>query len=254
MIIFITGATAGFGKAIALRLLKEGHQVIGTGRRLEKLQEIQQAYPQTFYPLAFDLTDEQASKQALASLPESIGQHIDVLINNAGLAKGLEPAYQADFKDWQTMINTNVVGLSLLTNLILPTMVKNHQGYIINLGSIAGTYPYPGGNIYGATKAFVRQFSLNLRADLAGTGVRVTNLEPGLCGDTEFSQVRFRGDLDKASKVYENIAYITPEDIADIVSYLINLPAHVNINSLEVMPTAQTFNPLRVDAKDYKVS
>ncbi|RIY34546.1 NADP-dependent 3-hydroxy acid dehydrogenase [Psittacicella hinzii] len=253
MIIFVTGATAGFGKAISLRLLKEGHKVIGTGRRLEKLAEIAQAYPETFTPLVFDLQDHEATKQALASLPAELRDNIDVLVNNAGLAKGLEPAYKADFADWQTMINTNVVGLVSLTNLLLPKMVENHRGYVINLGSIAGTYPYPGGNIYGATKAFVRQFSLNLRADLVGTGVRVTNLEPGLCGDTEFSVVRFRGDSDKASKVYENIAYITPEDIADIVSYLVHLPEHVNINALEVMPTAQSFNPLRVDNKDFKV-
>ncbi|RIY33576.1 NADP-dependent 3-hydroxy acid dehydrogenase [Psittacicella melopsittaci] len=253
MVILVTGATAGFGKAIALRLLAQGHQVIGTGRRLEKLQELSQAYPQSFTPLVFDLQDRQATEQALASLSPELRNNIDVLVNNAGLAKGLDPAYKADFADWQTMIDTNVVGLVSLTNLVLPTMVKNHRGYIINLGSIAGTYPYPGGNIYGATKAFVRQFSLNLRADLAGTGVRVTNLEPGLCGDTEFSQVRFRGDLDKAAQVYANIDYVTPEDIADIVSYLIHLPAHVNVNSLEVMPTAQTFNPLRVDTKDFKV-
>lgn len=252
MIILVTGASAGFGKAIALRLLAEGHTVIGTARRADKLAELAQQYPETFKALAFDIQDLAAMKQALASLPESL-QAIDVLINNAGLAKGLEPAYNADLDNWAQVINTNVLGLTNLTALVLPSMVERHNGYVINFGSIAGTYPYPGGNVYGATKAYVRQFSLNLRADLAGTGVRVTNIEPGLCGDTEFSQVRFNGDTQRAAAVYENIDYIRPDDIADIVSYLINLPTHVNINSLEVMPTAQTFNPLRVDKKDFKV-
>ncbi|MFC6276776.1 SDR family NAD(P)-dependent oxidoreductase [Psittacicella hinzii] len=252
MIVLVTGATAGFGKAIALRLLKEGHRVIGTGRRPEKLADLAAAYPDTFTPLAFDIQDLAAMKAALASLPADL-QNIDVLVNNAGLAKGLDPAYKADLDNWAQMINTNVVGLTNLTALVLPQMVKRHTGYIINFGSIAGTYAYPGGNVYGATKAYIRQFSFNLRADLVGTGVRVTNIEPGLCGGTEFSEVRFNGDTQKAAAVYENIDYVTSEDIADIVSYLINTPKHVNINSLEVMHTAQSFNPLRVDKKDFRV-
>lgn len=158
----------------------------------------------------------------------------------------MEPAYKTDLKDWYQMIDTNIKGLVTVTRLILLEMVERNSGHIINLGSIAGNYPYLGGNVYGGTKAFVKQFSLNLRADLAGTKVRVTNVEPGLCGGTEFSNVRFKGDDDKATKVYENVNYVAPEDIANIVLWLNQQPEHVNINRIEVMPTAQTFSPLAV--------
>ncbi len=170
---------------------------------------------------------------------------IDLLVNNAGLALGLEPADKADLDDWYTMIDTNVKGLVTVTRLILPSMVKKKSGLIINMGSIAGTYPYPGGNVYGATKAFVEQFSLNLRADLAGTGVRVTNIEPGLCGGTEFSLVRFKGDQEKANSLYDKKNPILPEDIANTVAWIASQPPHININRIEMMPTTQTFNPLK---------
>ena len=171
---------------------------------------------------------------------------MDLLVNNAGLALGLEPAHQAELSEWQQMIDTNITGLVTITRLILPQMVERNSGHIINLSSIAGNYPYFGGNVYGATKAFVTQFSLNLRADLAGTKVRVSNVEPGLCGGTEFSNVRFRGDDAKAAEVYKDVQSIQPEDIANIVLWLNQQPEHVNINRIEVMPVAQTFAGLKV--------
>ncbi len=245
MIVLVTGVTSGFGKAIATLLIQKGHLVIGTGRRQEKLSQLQNEFGDKFLPLCFDVADLEQSKQALASLPENF-QPIDVLVNNAGGALGLEPAHQADLADWQQMIDTNVVGLVQMTRLILPNMVANNHGLVVNIGSIAGTYPYPGGNVYGATKAFVKQFSLNLRADLAGTRVRVSNIEPGLSGGTEFSQVRFKGDNERAKQLYENVDFVTAEDIANIVAWIIEQPEHVNINSLEVMPVAQSFSPLAV--------
>lgn len=246
MNILLTGATAGFGKQIAIDLINQGHTVIGTGRREQNLTQLQQTLGDKFVPLCFDIADLQATKEAISSLPENMVNNIDVLINNAGLALGLEPAHNADFTDWQTMINVNVMGLTHLTRIILPTMVANNSGLIINVGSTAGNNPYFGANVYGATKAFVKQFSNNLRADLYGKKVRVTNLEPGMCGDTEFSNVRFKGDDIKADGVYENIDYVTPEDISNIVSWLVAQPEHININSLEVMPTAQTYAGLKV--------
>ncbi len=246
MNILITGVTAGFGKQIAIDLINKGHTVIGTGRRQANLEQLQQQLGERFIPLTFDIADLSATKIALATLPADLLTNIDVLINNAGLALGLEPADKTDFADWQQMVNTNVMGLIHLTHEILPHMVANNDGYIINLSSTAGNYPYFGGNVYGATKAFVTQFSLNLRADLVGKNIRVTNIEPGLCGGTEFSNVRFHGDDSKASQVYENVKYITPQDISNMVMWLVEQPKHVNINRIEVMPTAQTFAGLKV--------
>ena len=246
MNILITGVTAGFGKQIAIDLINKGHTVIGTGRRQANLEQLQQQLGERFIPLTFDIADLSATKIALATLPADLLTNIDVLINNAGLALGLEPADKTDFADWQQMVNTNVMGLIHLTHEILPHMVANNDGYIMNLSSTAGNYPYFGGNVYGATKAFVTQFSLNLRADLVGKNIRVTNIEPGLCGGTEFSNVRFHGDDSKASQVYENIDYITPQDISNMVMWLVEQPKHVNINRIEVMPTAQTFAGLKV--------
>ena len=246
MNILITGVTAGFGKQIAIDLINKGHTVIGTGRRQANLEQLQQQLGERFIPLTFDIADLSATKIALATLPADLLTNIDVLINNAGLALGLEPADKTDFADWQQMVNTNVMGLIHLTHEILPHMVANNDGYIMNLSSTAGNYPYFGGNVYGATKAFVTQFSLNLRADLVGKNIRVTNIEPGLCGGTEFSNVRFHGDDSKASQVYENIDYITPQDISNMVMWLVEQPKHVNINRIEVMPIAQTFAGLKV--------
>ena len=246
MNILVTGVTAGFGKAIAELLISKGHTVIGTGRRQEKLDELQRQLGDNFIPLNFDVSDLPATKTALQTLPNDLLTNIDVLVNNAGLALGLEPADKTDFADWQQMVNTNILGLIHLTHEILPSMVANNDGYIINLSSTAGSYPYFGGNVYGATKAFVTQFSLNLRADLVGKNIRVSNIEPGLCGGTEFSNIRFHGDDAKAAQVYDSVQYVTPQDIANMVAWLIEQPKHVNINRIEVMPTAQTFAGLKV--------
>lgn len=245
MAVLITGASAGFGEAMCRAFTAAGFNVVGAARRMEKLQALAEELGGSFYPLQMDVADTSSVPAALQSLPEGF-REIDCLINNAGLALGLDSADKADFADWQTMIQTNIVGLTFLTRQILPQMVERKSGYIINIGSIAGNYPYPGGNVYGATKAFVRQFSLNLRADLAGTGIRVTDIEPGLCGGTEFSNVRFKGDDERAAGVYENIRFIRPEDIADTALWLYRRPAHMNVNTIEIMPVAQSFGALPV--------
>jgi len=244
----VTGASSGFGAAISRRLVQAGYRVIGTGRRRERLALLAEELGEHFWPLAFDIQDKEATRAAIANLPRE-WQQVDLLVNNAGLALGLGPAHQADPDDWEQMIATNISGLTRLTRLLLPGMVARNHGHIMNIGSIAGTYAYPGGNVYGATKAFVKQFSLNLRADLAGTAIRVTNVEPGLCGGTEFSNVRFHGDDAKAASVYQGVASIQPEDIANTVLWISQQPAHVNINRIEIMPVAQTFGPLHLSRR-----
>ena len=245
MAILITGASAGFGEAMCRSFVQAGYDVIGAARRWPKLQALQAELGEQFLPLEMDLSRTETIDNALNNLPARF-REIDCLINNGGLALGLDSAVEANFEDWQTMIQTNVIGLTYLTRQILPQMVARQQGYVINIGSIAGTYPYPGGNVYGATKAYVRQFSLNLRADLAGTGVRVTNIEPGLCGDTEFSNVRFKGDDERARQLYEHVDFITPQDIADTALWLYQRPVHMNVNAIEIMPVAQSFGALPV--------
>ena len=252
MAILITGASAGFGAAMCRAFVQAGYPVIGAARRADKLAALQSELGFMFQPLEMDVSDKNSVNIALASLaqlPEAF-HSIDCLINNAGLALGLDPAHQASFEDWETMVQTNVLGLIYLTRQVLPQMVERNRGYIINIGSIAGTYPYAGGNVYGATKAFVRQFSLNLRADLAGKNIRITNIEPGLCGGTEFSNVRFKGDDQRAADLYKNVDYIRPEDIADTVLWLYRRPAHMNVNSIEIMPVAQASGGLAVKKKN----
>ncbi|MGT2828627.1 SDR family oxidoreductase [Streptococcus hillyeri] len=244
--VLLTGASAGFGTAMTASFINKGYRVIGAARRFEKLMNLKEQYGENFYPLMMDMTDLTSIDTALASLPRE-WQQIDILVNNAGLALGLDKAYEANFADWQTMIMTNIVGLTYLTRQLLPQMVERQSGHIINIGSTAGTYPYPGGNVYGATKAYVKQFSLELRADLAGTKVRVTNVEPGLCGGTEFSNVRFKGDNSRAEKLYEGANSIQPEDIANTVLWIAEQPEHVNINRIEIMPTSQSFGPQPVE-------
>lgn len=243
--ILVTGATAGFGAAFARRFIADGHRVIATGRRAERLTELAKELGDNLLPAALDVTAPKAVAGFLESLPES-WKKIDVLVNNAGLALGLSPAWEADIEQWDTMIATNVSGLVHVTHAILPAMVARNDGIIINIGSAAGTYPYPSANVYGATKAFVEQFSLNLHADLIGKNIRVTSLEPGLVSGSEFSQVRFGGDMARASAVYEGTTSLTPEDIAETASWLISLPVHVNINRIEMMPTCQASAPLAV--------
>lgn len=245
MAILITGASAGFGAAMCRTFVAAGYHVIGAARREDKLQQLAEELGEQFYPLEMDVSRTESIQNALNSLPENLSE-IDCLINNAGLALGLDTADKADFGDWATMIQTNIIGLTFLTRQILPQMVARKQGYIINLGSIAGSYAYPGSNVYGATKAFVRQFSLNLRAELADKNIRITNIEPGLCGDTEFSNVRFKGDDQRAAEVYENVEFIQPQDIADTALWLYQRPVRMNVNSIEIMPVAQTFAGMKV--------
>jgi len=249
MNVLITGASAGFGKALAERLIANGHRVIGCARRLDKLNALAETLGEAFLPVVMDVSDTAAIPQIMADLPADFKQ-IDVLVNNAGLALGTKPAHKASLDDWMRMTDTNIKGLMALTHAVLPAMVARDSGYIINVGSIAGSWPYFGGNVYGATKAFVKQFSLNLRADLIGTQVRVTNLEPGNVAGTEFSNVRYHGDDDKAAQVYDGFKTMTGDDIGDILLWLIESPAHINVNRLEVMPVAQTYNGLTIAKQD----
>ena len=245
MNVLITGASAGFGKALAERLVAKGHRVIGCARRLDKLNALAENLGELFLPVVMDVSDTASIPQIIADLPDDF-REIDVLVNNAGLALGTEPAQKTNLDDWMRMVDTNIKGLIALTHAVLPAMVARDSGYIINLGSIAGNWPYYGGNVYGATKAFVKQFSLNLRADLVGTQVRVTNLEPGNVAGTEFSNVRYHGDDNKAAEVYDGFKNMTGDDIGDILLWLIESPAHINVNRLEVMPVAQTYNGLTI--------
>jgi 3-hydroxy acid dehydrogenase/malonic semialdehyde reductase len=243
--ILITGATAGFGAAFARRFVQDGHRVIATGRRVERLSELAAELGERLLPVQLDVTDKAAVAGFLASLPEA-WRAIDVLVNNAGLALGLSPAWEARLEDWDTMIATNITGLVHVTRAVLPGMVERNSGVILNLGSVAGEYPYPGGHVYGGSKAFVRQFSLNLRADLVGKNIRVTVIEPGMVSGSEFSKVRFGGDESKAAAVYAGTQSLTPEDIAETASWIVSLPAHMNINRIEMMPTCQASGPFAV--------
>jgi 3-hydroxy acid dehydrogenase / malonic semialdehyde reductase len=247
--ILITGATAGFGKACAERFAREGWRLILVGRRKERLLELADRLAGApIYLAPVDVRERESLVTLMSQLPAAF-QEIDVLLNNAGLALGLQPAFNADLQDWDTMIDTNIKGLCYLTALVLPAMVERNRGHIINMGSVAGTYPYPGGNIYGATKAFVKQFSRNLLTDLVHTLVRVTAIEPGLA-TSEFSLVRFQGDQEKAEAIYRGTQPLTPEDIAEIVFWVTSVPPHVNINTVEVMPTCQSCGPLAIHREE----
>jgi 3-hydroxy acid dehydrogenase / malonic semialdehyde reductase len=241
---FITGATSGFGEALARRLVAGGGRVIATGRRRERLDALVAELGAAVLARAMDIRSTASIAAALADLPEPFAA-IDILFNNAGLALGLAKAPQTDPADWDQMIETNVLGLTRVTRQILPGMVARGRGDVVNVASVAASYPYPGGNVYGATKAFVRQFSLNLRADLLGTKVRVTSLEPGMC-ETEFSLVRFRGDETAADQVYAGMQPLSADDVAMLVEQVLRLPAHININTMEVMPVQQAWGPFAV--------
>jgi 3-hydroxy acid dehydrogenase/malonic semialdehyde reductase len=244
MIILVTGATAGFGGAIARRFLADGAKVIATGRRADRLAAMADELGSGLWPLAFDIRDRAAVEAAIASLPPAFAD-IDVLVNNAGLALGVDAAQNASLDNWETMVDTNIKGLLYVTKAVLPGMVARNRGHIVNLGSTAGEFPYPGGNVYGASKAFVHQLSNNLRADLLGTALRVTNIEPGLCGGTEFSAIRLGSD-EKAAAVYAGTDPLTAEDIAETVHWVATRPARVNINVVQMMPVCQAFGPLAV--------
>ncbi len=243
--VFITGASSGFGETIARRFVKDGHRVIATARRMDRLEKLQAELGEAVLPFTLDVTDADAVAALPGSLPAG-WQEVDVLVNNAGLAMGAAPMPNTKLSDWETMIGTNVAGLVRMTHVLVPGMLQRGRGHIVNLGSTAATYPYPGGNVYGASKAFVWQFSRNLKADLIGTNVRVTDIAPGLVGGTEFSNVRMGGDAGKAAAVYAGTTPLTAEDVAEAVAWVVNLPAHVNINRVEMMPTCQAPGPLAI--------
>jgi 3-hydroxy acid dehydrogenase/malonic semialdehyde reductase len=244
MIVFVTGASSGFGEAIARRFADAGHSLIIAARRTERLDELAARLDVPVRVLPLDVRDRDAVAEAVAGLPADFAS-VDVLVNNAGLALGMEPSWGTNLDDWETMVDTNIKGVLYMTRAILPGMVARKRGHIVNLGSTAGNWPYPGGNVYGATKAFLKQFSLNLRADLVASNVRVTNLEPGLA-ETEFSLVRFNGDAAKAKEVYRDVQPLTAKDIAEAAFWAVSQPPHVNVTRIEMMCTAQANGPFAV--------
>jgi 3-hydroxy acid dehydrogenase/malonic semialdehyde reductase len=243
-IALVTGATSGFGLSTAEALVRAGARVVATGRRRDRLEALAAAHPGRIHPVVLDLRDRAAVERAVAELPADLAA-VDVLVNNAGLALGLEPAQRASVDEWETMIDTNCRALVTITRAVLPGMVSRNRGHVVNVGSVAGSYPYPGGNVYGATKAFVHQFTLNLRSDLLGTAIRATCVEPGMA-ETEFSLVRFGGDAARAAKVYEGVTPLRGEDVAEAILWAVTLPAHVNVNAIELMPVQQAFSPFAI--------
>ncbi|MDV7210581.1 SDR family NAD(P)-dependent oxidoreductase [Azotobacter beijerinckii] len=247
-IVFITGATSGFGRAAARRFAAAGWSLVLTGRRLERLQALQDELggQVPVHVAALDVRDAAAVRQVVGELPEAFRQ-VRALVNNAGLALAPQAAQQVELADWHTMIDTNVTGLVNVTHALLPTLIATGAGAsIVNLGSVAGQWPYPGSHVYGATKAFVQQFSYNLRCDLLGSGVRVTDIAPGMA-ETEFTLVRTKGDQAASERLYSGTTPLSAEDIAEQIFYVASLPAHININRLEVMPTRQAWQPFAVD-------
>jgi len=244
--IFITGSSSGFGAACARIFATNGNRLVLAARRIDPLLALQEELAGTadIHIIPLDVRDREAVRGAVESLPERF-REIDVLINNAGLALGLEPAHQVNLDDWDTMVDTNIKGLMYCTRFVLPGMVARNRGHIVNIGSVAGSWPYPGGNVYGGSKAFVEQFSLNLRCDLLGTKVRATCIQPGMA-ETEFSKIRFKGNEEKAATVYEGAEALTAEDIAETVQWVVSRPAHVNINTLELMSIDQAWGPFAV--------
>jgi len=248
--VVITGATSGFGKACAQRFAGDGCHLILVGRRTQRLQELKQELDGSLniHLLTLDVRDRDAVFKAFENLPEPFAA-VDLLVNNAGLALGLEPSWKTDPNDWETMIDTNIKGVTHCTRALLPGMVERNHGMIVNIGSVAGNWPYPGGNVYGATKAFVQQFSRNLRCDLLGKNIRVTNIEPGMA-ETEFSLNRFKGDAERAAKVYAGMQPLTSVDIAEAVHWVSSLPPHVNVNTLELMATNQAWSPFAISREN----
>ena len=244
--IFITGASSGFGEATARKFSSEGHRLILLARRREKLIDLahQLGGENKCHLISADVRDNEEVENALSGLPEEF-RSIDILVNNAGLALGLGPAEDASLKDWEIMVDTNIKGVIYLTKAVLPGMIRRGHGHIINIGSVAGSWPYPGGNVYGSTKAFVQQFSRNLRSDLPGKNIRVSLVEPGM-SETEFSLIRFEGDQEKAKAVYHSMSPLSADDIAETVFWICSMPAHVNVNQIELMPIAQAWAPFSV--------
>jgi serine 3-dehydrogenase len=242
-IALITGATAGFGNSSVKEFIDNGWKVIATGRRKERLLALKEQFGEALHTLTFDIQNSTQINEAIDSLPSNF-KNIDLLINNAGLALGTAAAQECDLEQWNTMVDTNIRGLMSLTHKVLPTLIEQ-RGAVINISSVAASYPYPGGNVYGGTKAFVVQFSLGLRSDLHGTGVRVTCVEPGM-SETEFTLVRTKGDQSASDKLYEGANPMTGEDIAKTLYWIATLPPHMNINRVELMPVNQSFSPFQV--------
>jgi 3-hydroxy acid dehydrogenase / malonic semialdehyde reductase len=248
MIVLVTGASSGIGEAVARRFIRDGHSVVAAARREDRLEVLRAELGERLHVATLDVRDTDAVAGFLTTLPPTFA-NIDVLVNNAGLALGLGPAQQASLDDWDTMVATNVRGLMHLTRAVLPGMIERKRGHVIMIGSSAALWPYPGGNVYGATKAFVRQFALGLRADLHGTPVRVTDVEPGMVAGTEFSHVRFAGDTERVEKFYADATPLSADDVADAVAWVATRPAHVVINTMELMPIGQAFGPLAIARK-----
>lgn len=246
--VFITGATSGFGAASARRFAREGWNIVATGRRAERLEALAEEIGRDQIAIcAFDMRDDAAMEAALAALPEAF-RGVDLLVNNAGLALGTVSAQQSDLDHWRTMIDTNITSLVTMTRRLLPSLIER-KGAIVNISSTAATYPYPGGNVYGGTKAFVRQFSLGLRSDLHGTGVRVTSIEPGMC-ETEFTLIRTGGNQAASDALYHGVDPITADDVAETIYWVATLPPHMNINRLEMMPVNQSWGPFQVHREE----
>ena len=244
MVAFVTGTSSGFGAATARRFAKDGIRVVATARRIDRLMGLKEEFGDLILPVTLDVRERIQVESVVAGLPAEFAS-IDILVNNAGLSLNLEPAYKVPLEDWEMMVDTNIKGLLYCTRLILPGMVARGRGHVVNIGSVAALYAYPGGNVYGATKAFVKQFSHNLRADLLGTPVRVTDIEPGL-SETEFSIVRFKGDEARAAEIYAGTKPLTADDIADAVHWVTTRPSHVNIDTISMMPVCQAFSPLAI--------
>ncbi|MEZ7910046.1 MAG: SDR family oxidoreductase [Pseudomonadales bacterium] len=244
MTVLITGASSGFGEAAARIFSAKNQKVVLTARRIDRLDALATELGDRALAIELDVRDRKAVEALPDQLPEDFSD-IDILVNNAGLALGIGGAQEADLDEWDTMVDTNIKGMMYLCRTMLPGMISRGGGHIVNLGSVAASWPYPGGNAYGGSKAFVQQFSRNLRVDLLGKNVRVTNIEPGMC-ETEFSVVRFKGDEDKAQQVYQGMQPLSASDVAEIIYWTTALPAHININQLEVMPTAQAWSPFAV--------
>lgn len=239
--VLVTGATSGFGAAVCRRFAGAGAKVIATGRRGDRLKALKKELGAACLTLEFDVRDRKATEKALGGLPRAFAA-VNVVVANAGLALGLEGAAKADLDDWDAMVATNINGLLYTVRTMLPGMIARDEGHVITLGSVAADFPYPGGNVYGATKAFVQQFALNLRADLLGSNVRVTDIEPGL-SETEFSLVRFKGDAKRAAQPYSGIEPLNADDVAEAAFWAATLPRRVNINRVQMMPVMQAFGP-----------
>lgn len=247
-VICITGASAGIGRATAELFAKNGWHVVAMARRKDRLATLCAAYPDLIHALVLDITKRADVEKAFANLPAPFAK-LDVLLNNAGLALGLGPSYEASLDDWDVMVDTNIKGVLYATHAVLPAMVARKAGHIINMGSIAGAHAYPGGHVYGASKAFVALFSQNLRCDLHGTGVRITNIEPGLL-ESEFARVRFKGDNTRADSMYIGAEPLKPEHVAESIFWAVQQPACVDITTLEIMPTCQSFGATRTYRPD----